>query len=228
MNTGMKTIEWLFSEQLQVDDKWSVRTPNGFRWWADRNEQTVEVVGQETGPDKEIDYLVSVRTELLRCLHLGDRELKGMNALLMAFASMAGPVYDQEAKTPLLAVRVLRDALLLFGEISLEKPKNRMNKCPIGFWHNAGRCMKRHENALRIGTFWHQLGGRSLPFRSKARRLSGSEWRLPPQTEPRDTEALISNSALQIRSGDTWLHLAAFAGVESPRCRCAGRRDRLA
>ena len=28
-----------------------VRTPNGFRWWADRNEQTVEVVGQETGPE---------------------------------------------------------------------------------------------------------------------------------------------------------------------------------
>ena len=72
MNTGMKTIEWLFSEQLQVDDKWSVRTPNGFRWWADRNEQTVEVVGQETGPDGEIGYLVSVRTELLRSLHLGD------------------------------------------------------------------------------------------------------------------------------------------------------------
>ena len=54
MNTGMKTIEWLFNEQLKVDDKWSVRTPNGFRWWADKNEQTVEVIGQETGPDGDI------------------------------------------------------------------------------------------------------------------------------------------------------------------------------
>ena len=99
MNTGIKTIEWLFSEQLRVDDKWSVRTPNGFRWWADRNEQTVEVVGEETGPDGEVGYFVSVRTEMLRALHLGDRELKAINALLMAFASMAGPVYDQEAKT---------------------------------------------------------------------------------------------------------------------------------
>jgi hypothetical protein len=99
MNAGMKTIEWLFSEQLRVDDKWSVRTPNGFRWWADRNEQTVEVVGEETGPDGEVGYLVAVRTELLRSLHLGDGELKAINALLMAFASMAGPVYDQEAKT---------------------------------------------------------------------------------------------------------------------------------
>ena len=76
-----------------------LRTPNGFRWWADRNEQTVEVVGQETGPDGEIDYAVSVRTELLRSLHLGDGELKVINGLLMGFASMAGPVYDQEAKT---------------------------------------------------------------------------------------------------------------------------------
>ena len=97
MNTGMKTIEWLFSK-LQVDDKWSVRTPNGFRWWADRNEQTVEVVGQETGPDGEIGYAVSVRTELLRSLHLGDGELRVI-PILMGFASMAGPVYDQEAKT---------------------------------------------------------------------------------------------------------------------------------
>jgi hypothetical protein len=59
----------------------------------------VEVVGQETGPDGEIGYFVSVRTELLRSLHLGDHELERTNALLMAFASMAGPVYDQESKT---------------------------------------------------------------------------------------------------------------------------------
>jgi hypothetical protein len=111
MNTGMKAIEWLFSEQLQVDDKWSVRTPSGFRWWADRNEQTVEVVGQETGPDGEIGYLVSVRTELLRSLVLGDPELIVIDGLLMAFASMAGPVYDQEAKTLSLCslVRVYED-----------------------------------------------------------------------------------------------------------------------
>ncbi|HEY5744382.1 MAG TPA: hypothetical protein VIS99_17790, partial [Terrimicrobiaceae bacterium] len=81
----------------------SVRTPNGFRWWADRNEQTIEVVGQETGPDGEIGYVVSVRIEVLRSLHLGDGELKVINAL-MAFASMAGPVYDQEAKTLSLAI----------------------------------------------------------------------------------------------------------------------------
>jgi hypothetical protein len=61
MNTGMKTIEWLFSEQLKVDDKWSVRTPNGFRWWVDRNEQTIEVVGQETGPRRR-NWLFGLRS----------------------------------------------------------------------------------------------------------------------------------------------------------------------
>ena len=36
---------------------------------------------------------------MLDSLRLGNRELKVINALLMAFASMAGPVYDQETKT---------------------------------------------------------------------------------------------------------------------------------
>jgi hypothetical protein len=56
-------------------------------------------------------YFVSVRTELLRSLHLGDTQLKALNALLMAFASMAGPVFDQEAKTLSLCslVRVYED-----------------------------------------------------------------------------------------------------------------------
>lgn len=99
MNAGIKTVEWLFSEQLQVDSEWSVRTSAGFRWWADKNAQTIEVVGEEAGPDGEIGYFVSVRTELLRSLTLGNRELAAIHALLMPFASMAGPVYDQETKT---------------------------------------------------------------------------------------------------------------------------------
>lgn len=111
MNAGAKTIEWLFREQLQVDTEWSVRTPNGFRWWADRHAQSVEIIGQEIGPDGQVGYLVSVRTELLRSIHLGDREVGAINALLMPFASMAGPVYDEKAKTISLAslVRVYDD-----------------------------------------------------------------------------------------------------------------------
>lgn len=102
-NAGVKTLEWLFSEQLKVDAEWSMRTTKGFQWWADKHVQSVEIVGQETGPDGELGSLISIRTELLRSLELGDRELAIINARLMRFASMAGPVYDPRTKTLVLA-----------------------------------------------------------------------------------------------------------------------------
>jgi len=111
-NAGISTVDWLFREQLKVDAEWSIRTPSGFRWWADKNAQTVEVVGQEIGPDGEPGYLVSVQTELLRSLHLGHREPTAINALLMPYASMAGPVYDEQTKTLVLASLVrVHDAI---------------------------------------------------------------------------------------------------------------------
>ena len=94
MYTGKQTIDWLYSEQLKVDKEWAVKTPNGFRWWADKNAQTIEVIGKETGPDGELGYFVSVRTDLLRSVDLNRRSLEAINAFLMPFASMAGPVYD--------------------------------------------------------------------------------------------------------------------------------------
>jgi hypothetical protein len=102
-NAGVRTVEWLFRDQLKVDAEWSIRTPTGFRWWADKNAQTVEVIGQDAGPDGQTGYLISIRTELLRSLDLGVREVTGINALLMLFASMGGPVYDQQTKTLALA-----------------------------------------------------------------------------------------------------------------------------
>ena len=45
MNTGEKTLEWLYQEQLKVDERWSLRAPNGFTWWADKNAQKVELIG---------------------------------------------------------------------------------------------------------------------------------------------------------------------------------------
>ena len=47
MNAGQQTVEWLFSEQLKVDAEWSVRTAKGFTWWAYRNAQTIEMIGEE-------------------------------------------------------------------------------------------------------------------------------------------------------------------------------------
>ena len=34
-NTGTQTLEWLYTDQLKVDEEWSQKTASGFRWWAD-------------------------------------------------------------------------------------------------------------------------------------------------------------------------------------------------
>ena len=98
MNTGKQTVEWLFYEQLKIDEKWAIRTSNGFRWWADNNVQTVEGIRQMEGPEGKIGYLIYVRTELLNSLELSDSALIQLHSLLMPFASMMGPVYDEENK----------------------------------------------------------------------------------------------------------------------------------
>jgi hypothetical protein len=99
INLGQETIEWLYHEQLKVDPEWSVRTENGFRWWADKNAQTIEIIGEETGPDGESGYLISVRTEFLRDVDLNDQSLAGIHEHLMSTSAMSGPVYDAESRT---------------------------------------------------------------------------------------------------------------------------------
>ena len=100
MNAGQATIEWLYSDQLQIDDEWAVRTPDGFRWWAYQSAQTVEVVGVDcSDPDEETGYFMAVRTELLRELELTDAKLVKLNELCLQSASMSGPVYDPDAGT---------------------------------------------------------------------------------------------------------------------------------
>lgn len=103
MNAGERTVEWLFREQLGVDPEWSVRTPRGFRWWPDKNAQAVEVVGQENGPDGEIGYLLSIRTEMLRSLKLDEHKLEIINGFVMRSSSLAGPVYDEQTRSLSLA-----------------------------------------------------------------------------------------------------------------------------
>ena len=99
VNAGEQSIDWLYREQLQVDDEWSIRTPTGFTWWADQNAQTVEVLGAQAGPDGQSGYLVSVRTDLLTDLDLSDDALDQLNDGPMRFAALAAPVYDRDART---------------------------------------------------------------------------------------------------------------------------------
>lgn len=99
MNVGEQTIDWLFNIGLQVDEQWSVRTPTGFTWWADQNAQTVEIVGEDTGPDGQPGYTIGVRTEMLTDLDLTDAALEALNEGPMRCAAMDGPVYDAEKRT---------------------------------------------------------------------------------------------------------------------------------
>lgn len=99
MNVGQQTIEWLYSEQLKVDAEWSVRIANGFTWWGYRNAQTIEVIGEEKGPDGNTGYLISVRTDFLKSVELNEKNLEIINLTLMSMASMSGPVYDAKQRT---------------------------------------------------------------------------------------------------------------------------------
>ena len=98
MNIAEDVIDWLATDQLGLDEQWSYRLPTGFTWWAGQYAQTVEIVGEETGPSGETGYLVCVRTELLREVDLTEAALREINALPMRCASLAGPVYDCEAR----------------------------------------------------------------------------------------------------------------------------------
>jgi hypothetical protein len=99
MNVGEQTIEWLYRDQLQVDEQWSVRTERGFTWWADQNAQTIEILGEESLPDGPTGYLIGVRTEVVTDVELTAAGLTELNDGPMRCAALAGPVYDRERRT---------------------------------------------------------------------------------------------------------------------------------
>lgn len=94
MSIGDEVIDFIYSQQLQVDDQWALRRSDGFTWWADRNAQTVEIIGQDTAPDGSPCYLISVRTETSYGLELTDAVAAELNAGPMRFPTLSGPVYD--------------------------------------------------------------------------------------------------------------------------------------
>jgi hypothetical protein len=84
---------------FESSSEWSVKSSNGFIWWADHHAQTIEILGSETDESGETAHLISIRTEMLRNLELTDQAATAINALLMGYASMAGPVYEEKAGT---------------------------------------------------------------------------------------------------------------------------------
>ena len=117
MNAGEEVVDFLYSTQLQVDDEWAVRTPNGFVWWAADNAQTVEILREQTLPDGKMGYLVGVRTEMVADVELTDAALAELNKMVMQYSSMSGPVHDPETGTVSLCslVRVHDDSAAVMG-----------------------------------------------------------------------------------------------------------------
>lgn len=99
MHAGHQVLDFLYTTQLQVDDEWAVRNPDGFTWWAAGNAQTVEILDVETSPEGMTGYLVGVRTEMVSGLELSEAALTELNNGPMKFASMAGPVHDPDTGT---------------------------------------------------------------------------------------------------------------------------------
>ena len=98
-NAAEQIIDWLYREQLQVDEQWSVRTERGFTWWAYENAQTIEILREETGPDGQVGHLIAVRTEMVTDFDLTEAALTALNHGPLRLASMSGPVYDAETRT---------------------------------------------------------------------------------------------------------------------------------
>lgn len=99
MDIGKATIETIRDEILRVDAEWSERTKRGFRWWAHWNAQTIEVVGDGVGPDGKKDYVISIRTEMLRGVPATTPMLKKLNSMVLPLATMYGVVHDPERET---------------------------------------------------------------------------------------------------------------------------------
>jgi len=100
MDVGQQTVEWLYKNQLQVDEQWSVKTERGFTWWPYQHAQTITSTCEVKGPDGTMGAFVGVRTQILRDLDLTDQLTTGVNELAREGANtMSGPVYDEKRRS---------------------------------------------------------------------------------------------------------------------------------
>ena len=75
-----------------------MRRPDGFTWWAYQNAQTIEIIGEEEGPDGQTGYLISIRTDMVHDVDLTDQAADDICTGPMQTAALSGPVYDAETR----------------------------------------------------------------------------------------------------------------------------------
>ena len=103
MNAGEETVKWLFQGELQVEQKWSVKIPQGSIWWPDQNAQRIEIIGSHPA---EETLFIRVQTDMLRDVVLNEESLPRIN-LVMSLASRIDPLKNQIEN-----LRQTRDLLL--------------------------------------------------------------------------------------------------------------------
>lgn len=159
------------------------------------------MAGSETDESGETAYLISTHTEMLRNLELTDRAATAINALLMGYASMAGPVYDERAGTlslcSLVRVHESNGLLLLqsfragnFSEedairFALSLNASELTECPTGygfgsFCHNDG-CIHfttflpnaAHRPGL-LPSFYYAAASRALAMANRLENASAT------------------------------------------------------
>ena len=70
---GQEVIDFMF-EQLQIDEKWSIREERGFKWWAGPLAQSVTV---EEGNAQLVSLVVNDGAEMLISAFKSRRSISG-------------------------------------------------------------------------------------------------------------------------------------------------------
>lgn len=99
MTADDQLLLWLYRDQLQVDDNWSIKHPNGFSWWAHEYRQDVACVAQICDHEGDWAYLMSISTDVVVDIPENANLESVLGELANDQADLAGFVYDLRERT---------------------------------------------------------------------------------------------------------------------------------
>lgn len=99
MSTDDQLLLWLYRDQLQVEDHWAIKHPNGFSWWAHEYRQDIASVAQILDGEGEMAYLMSISTDVVADIPENANLESVLGDLASDQADLAGFVYDVKERT---------------------------------------------------------------------------------------------------------------------------------
>lgn len=177
MYTGMDTVNMLY-EMMKVEDEWSVRYENGFKWRPGNRAQTVEVAGESERLIFSTGYYISIRTEICKESNLGSDICRFLNGQIMHHASLAGLVYNPdkgviELCSWLLVVEPLREWMetALWAAAAWQIYEREEAGSRHTFHEEGEPVLLRHEDPRRSGQ-----GEQDRPTGQGKRAICGVTW----------------------------------------------------